>query len=141
MTRLPDTLRTLVSSGPLAHLATIDPDGSPQVSVIWIGLDGEDIASGHLSHSRKVRNVERDPRIVLSFAAPHVPGTFLAEHAVLRGTATLEKAGARDLLQRLGAVYVGAGFQFPAPADAEGYLLRYTIDRVGGVGPWVPSPA
>jgi predicted pyridoxine 5'-phosphate oxidase superfamily flavin-nucleotide-binding protein len=56
-------LRDLITSGPMAHLTTINADGNPQVSVIWIGLDGDDVVSGHLSRYQKVRNIERDPRV------------------------------------------------------------------------------
>jgi len=139
MSGIPGPLRDLIASGPLAHLATINPDGRPQVTVIWIGLDGGDIVSGHLNLSQKVRNVRRDPRVVLSFDAPRTPGTFLADHAVLHATATVEEGGARDLLERLGKLYVGPDFDFPAPKDADGYVLRFSIERIGGVGPWTSA--
>jgi PPOX class probable F420-dependent enzyme len=74
MSGLPGELRDLIESGPFAHLSTINADGSPQVSVIWIGLDGDDIVSGHMQWYAKLRNIERDPRVVLSFVAPRVPG-------------------------------------------------------------------
>ncbi len=139
MSGIPAELADLINSGPLAHLATVNADGSPQVSVIWIGLDGDDIVSGHLSLRQKVRNVQRQPRVVLSFDAPRRPGTFLAEHAIVQARATIEPGGAaRELLVRLGHVYVGPDFEFPAPEDADGYLLRYSVDRIGGVGPWAP---
>jgi Pyridoxamine 5'-phosphate oxidase len=76
-------LRDLIESGPMAHLCTINADGSPQVSVIWIGLDGDDLVSGHMGWYAKLRNIERDPRVVLSFDAPRVPGVFLNPYAVL----------------------------------------------------------
>ena len=136
MTDLPTSLRDLIESGPLTYLATVNPDGSPQVTGIWIGLDGSDIVSGHLGTNQKVRNVQRDNRIVLSFDAPRTPGVFLAEHAVLRGTASIETGGAWDLLNRLGKVYVAPDFEFPAPQTDGGFILRYTVDRIGGVGPW-----
>jgi PPOX class probable F420-dependent enzyme len=69
MSELPRELRNLITSGPLAHLSTINADGSPQVSVIWIGLDGDDLVSGHMAWHAKLRNIERDPRVVLSFDA------------------------------------------------------------------------
>jgi PPOX class probable F420-dependent enzyme len=136
---IPDSVRELVESGPLAHLATINRDGSPQVTVIWIGIDGEHLVSGHMNESLKVRNARRDPRVVLSFDAPRTPGTFLAEHAVVRASATIEDGGAWSLLDRLAKVYVGPDFTFPAPESAGGFVLRYTIEHVGGVGPWVGS--
>ena len=87
---LPSELRELIESGPLAHLSTINADGSPQVTVIWIGLDGDDVLSGHMGRYLKVRNVERDPRVVLSFEAPRDRGAFLNPYAVLRARATVE---------------------------------------------------
>ncbi len=138
MTLLTPELRDLISHGPLAHLTTINADGSPQVSVIWIGLDGDDVVSGHLGRQVKVRNVERDPRVVLSFDAPRVPGAFLAEHAVLHATATVTAGGALDLLNSLTKVYVNPDADFPGP-KGDGFVLRYSINRVGGVGPWAAT--
>ncbi|MDF6043194.1 PPOX class F420-dependent oxidoreductase [Streptomyces sp. JH14] len=141
MTTLPPELRDLIATGPLGHLVTVNQDGSPQVSVIWIGLDGDDIVSGHMDLHLKLRNLRRDPRFALSFEAPRTPGVFLAEHAVLRGTAVVEEGGAHALLTRLAPVYVAPGFSFPAPADAPGYIVRYSPDRISGVGPWaIPGP-
>lgn len=136
MSTLPSELRALVESGPMAHLTTINPDGSPQVSVIWIGLDGEDIVSGHMSRWKKLRNIERDPRVVLSFDAPREPGVFLNPYAVIRARATIEPTEAAwDLLDRLAKVYLSPDAQFPAP-KGPGFIVRYTVERVGGVGPW-----
>ena len=99
MSTLPAELRDLIESGPLTHLSTINPDGSPQVSVIWIGLDGDDVVSGHMSHYAKLRNIERDPRVVLSFDAPRDPGVVLNPYAVLKARATVEPSDeAWDLL-------------------------------------------
>ena len=61
----------------MAHLSTINADGSPQVTVIWIGLDGDDLVSGHMSWHVKLRKIERDPRVVLSFDSPRMPGVFI----------------------------------------------------------------
>lgn len=136
---LPQELRALIGAGPMTHLSTINSDGSPQVSVIWIGLDGEDIVSGHMGWYAKLRNIDRDPRVVLSFDAPREPGVFLNPYAVLHARAELEKGEhAWDLLNRLAKVYMAPDAEFPAPR-APGYLLRYKVERITGVGPWVPS--
>ncbi len=66
--KLPDKVRTLIESGALAHFVTINPDGSPQVAIIWVGLDGDELVSGHLNPSQqKLRNIARDPRVAISF--------------------------------------------------------------------------
>jgi PPOX class probable F420-dependent enzyme len=133
---LTSDLRQLIESGPLAHVVTINADGSPQVTGIWIGLDGDTVVSGHMRRNLKVRNIERDPRVVMSFAAPRVPGEFLNPYAVLHARATIEPGEeAWELLNRLAKVYVAPDAEFPSPRGS-GYLLRYSIERVAGVGPW-----
>src|SRR5688572_9580111 len=88
---LPVGLRTHIASRQLAHLSTINADGSPQVSVVWLGIDGDDLVTAHMRRDQlKLRNIERDPRVVLSFEAPREPGVFLAHHAVIRARATIE---------------------------------------------------
>jgi PPOX class probable F420-dependent enzyme len=136
MTVLPAELGKLIEAGPLVHLSTINADGSPQVSVIWIGRDGDQLVSGHMSRYLKLRNIERDPRVVLSFDAPREPGVFLSPYAVLRARATVEPSSqAWDLLNRLTKVYMSPSAEFPAPREP-GYIVRYTIERISGVGPW-----
>jgi PPOX class probable F420-dependent enzyme len=131
-------LRQLVESGPLTHLSTINADGSPQVAVIWLGLDGDDLVTAHMRREQlKLRNIDRDPRVVLSFAAPREPGVLLAPYAVVRARATIEgpTEDAWDLLDRLAKVYMAPDADFPAPRGP-GYIVRYAVERVGGVGPW-----
>jgi PPOX class probable F420-dependent enzyme len=136
MSALPAELRELIESGPMAHLSTLNADGSPQVTVIWIGLDGDQLVSGHMSHHVKLRNIERDPRVVLSFDAPRVPGAFMNAYAVLRASAAVEASEQTwTLLNRLVKVYVGPDADFPGP-ERPGYIVRYSVERIGGVGPW-----
>lgn len=140
MTVLTDDLRTLLTSGKLAHLVTLNPDGSPQVSIVWIGLDGDEIVSGHTRTWRKLRNVRRDPRVVISLEADSPPGTVMADYVVLHGTARVTEGGAPELLRRLGKVYVAPDFDFPLGDNPDpGWILRVTPERIGGHGPWVPG--
>ena len=139
MSGLPDELADLIAAGPLAHLATINADGSAQVSVIWIGLDGDDIVSGHMQWYAKLRNIERDPRVVLSFEAPREPGVFLNPYAVLHARATIQPSeDAWNLLDQLTKVYMSPDAEFPAP-KVPGYIVRYSVERIGGVGPWASA--
>ncbi|MEU6068877.1 PPOX class F420-dependent oxidoreductase [Streptomyces sp. NPDC047082] len=136
MSDLPRELRGLIDSGPMAHLSTINADGSPQVTVIWIGLDGNDVVSGHMARHVKLRNIDRDPRVVLSFDAPREPGAVLNPYAVLKARATVQPSDDTwDLLNRLAKVYISPDAEFPAP-KGPGYIVRYSVERIGGVGPW-----
>ena len=134
---LTDEIRALVETGPLAHVVTLNADGSPQVSVVWIGVDGDEIVSGHMDDRQKLRNVRRDPRVAISLETASPPGTFLADYAVLHGTGRVTDGGAAELLHRLGRVYVAPDFEFPVSAPPEaGYVLRVRVDRVLGHGQW-----
>lgn len=129
--------RDAVTAGHLAHLVTINPDGTPQVSVVWIGLDGDDIVSGHMGDRLKLRNARRDPRVALSVETGVVNEMGLAEYLVVRGTARVIEGGAAELLQRLAHVYLGPDTVFPPGSDhPPGLVLRITPERVSGVGPW-----
>lgn len=88
-------------------------------------------------HYRKLRNIERDPRVVLSFDAPRDKESFLDPYyAVLQAHATVEPSEAAwDLLDRLTKIYMSPDDGFPAPRGPD-YIARYEIERVGGVGPW-----
>ena len=137
MTALTPAAREVITSGRLCHLTTINPDGSPQTSLVWVGLDGDEIVSGHLDLRRKLRNVERDPRVVLSLETGHRNAMGLDEYLVVHGTARVTEGGAPELLQRLADVYLGPGTKFPPFDDPPpGYVLRMTPERIGGVGPW-----
>jgi PPOX class probable F420-dependent enzyme len=139
MTTLSPELRALIESGPMAHLATINPNGSPQVTVVWLGLEGDDLVTAHLSWYTKLRNIDRDQRIVISFDAPREPGVFLNPYVVLKARATIEPTErAWDILDRLAKTYIGPNAPFPAPRKA-GYIVHYTVDHIGGVGPWAPA--
>ncbi len=136
MTGIPLELRKLIETGPFVHVSTINPDGSPQVTVIWIGLEGDELVSGHMRLWKKLRNIQRDPRVVLSFVAPHDRGAVLNPYAVLNATATVEPSDhAWDLLNRLTKVYMQPDSEFALPRGP-GYIARYRVEQIGGVGPW-----
>ena len=139
--KIPQEIRNLIESGSLAHLVTLNRDGSPQVTLVWVGLDGDEVVAGHLPRNRKVKNIERDPRVAISLEAKTRSAMGLTEYAVLYGTARIQEGGAPQLLQRLAEVYIGPGVKFP-PMDnpPPGYVTRIRVDRIDGVGPWTGRP-
>jgi PPOX class probable F420-dependent enzyme len=136
---IPPEAREVLESDRLAHLVTLNPDGSPQVSCVWVGLEGDEIVSGHLGTWQKVRNVERDPRVALSIEAKGTNELGLQEYLVVQGRARIQEGGAPELLQRLARTYIGPDAVFPPmPDPPPGFVLRITVERLGGVGPWAP---
>jgi PPOX class probable F420-dependent enzyme len=134
---LPESAKELIESGALAHLVTLNADGSPQVTCVWVGFDGDELVSGHLGDRQKLQNVRRDPRVTLSFEGTRIHPPGLKEYLVVHGRARIEEGGAAELLQRLAHVHLGPDVRFPPMDDPPpGYVLRTTVERFGGVGPW-----
>jgi PPOX class probable F420-dependent enzyme len=134
---IPDSARRVLEGPALAHLVTLEPDGRPQVSLVWIGIDGEELVCGHLPLHRKIRNMQRDPRVTVSIEAGTHNQLGLQEYLVIHGRARITEGGAPELLQRLAHVYLGPDVTFPPmPNPPPGYITHITVERIGGVGPW-----
>lgn len=135
---LHQSLKDAIDAGVHGHLATINPDGSPQVTVIWLGRDGDELLVAHLGAGQKMRNLVRDPRCTVSFELDGVSGPGLKNYAVLHATAVVTPGGAPELLQELAPRFMGDGVKFP-PMDEPppGRVARLTVHRVTGMGPWV----
>lgn len=137
MVILPDSARAVLTGPNLAHVVTIDPDGGPQVSCVWVGVDGDEVVFGSLGPFRKIRNLERDPRIALSIESSETNAIGMREYLVLQGTARVVPGGAPELLQRLARVHVGPDVKFPPMDDPPpGSIVRITVGKISGVGPW-----
>ena len=135
---LPASAREVLLSGALAHLVTINPNGSPQVSCVWVGLDSDEIVSAHLRPSqRKLQNIARDPRVVLSIEASDANAIGMRHYLVVRGIARITEGGAPELLQQLAHTYIGPDAVFPPMADPPpGAIVHIEPRSVGGIGPW-----
>jgi PPOX class probable F420-dependent enzyme len=135
--KIPQEIRALIEAGTLAHFVTLNRDGSPQVTLIWLGLDGDDLVAGHLDEHAKVKNVRRDPRVAISLETSRKNSMGLIEYAVLYGEAHIEEGGAPELLRRLAKVYMGPGVKFPPMENPPaGFVTRIRVIKVAGVGPW-----
>ncbi len=136
--RLPEPAKELIRSGALGHLVTIGAGGGPQVTCVWVAVEGDDLLTAHLNPAqRKLDNVRRDPRVAISFEGTEIHPPGLREHLVVHGSATIEEGGAAALLQKLARVHLGPEVRFPPMDDPPpGVRLRIAVERVGGIGPW-----
>jgi len=132
---LNDVVRQALTSGHLAHLVTLNTDGSPQISIVWVGLDGDEIVCAHLGSRKKVRNIQQDARVALSMVTGGRTG-YLDNYLVISGRARVTEGGAPELLHQLAQVYVGPGTKFPADNSPPGYITRIQVEHIHGVGPW-----
>jgi PPOX class probable F420-dependent enzyme len=133
---IPESARAVIESGRLVHVVTVNRDGSPHVTIVWIGLEDNEIVIGKLFVDQKIRNIRRDPRVSLSIEAEgHQYG--MQNYVVVEGTARVEEGGAPALLHRLAQRYIGPGTPFPPmPDPPEGFVIRISPTRIRGMGPW-----
>jgi PPOX class probable F420-dependent enzyme len=139
MDLIPPSLRELLATGPLATVITLDPDGTPHSTVAWAGFDGDEIVMATFFNlaQRKLQNLRRDPRVVLSFLAKEQSGEPLWPYAVVQGRAErITEGGALDVMDRLAEHYIGPGQVYPMRDAPDGVVIHVTVDRVYGQGPW-----
>ncbi|MCV7278649.1 PPOX class F420-dependent oxidoreductase [Mycolicibacterium flavescens] len=137
--KLNDAARALIGRGADATLVTLNPDGSPQATLVWVALqstpDGDELVSAHLAEHQKLRNMRRDPRVAVTILSPEGAGAAMRPYLSISGTARVVKGGAPELLKEL-AQTLSNPDAFPPAEAPPGYLTRIRIDKVGGVGPW-----
>jgi PPOX class probable F420-dependent enzyme len=138
--KLNDAARGLIGKGADATLVTLNSDGSPQVSVVWVALqstpDGDELVSAHLAEHKKVRNIRRDPRVAVTIVSVGESGQGMRPYLSIDGTARIVEGGAPELLKELNPILGDPNMKFPPDNAPPGFLTRIRIDKVGGIGPW-----
>jgi PPOX class probable F420-dependent enzyme len=138
-TSLNNAARQLIGANP-ATLVTINRDGSPQISLVWVTVQkaadgGDELVTAHLQEHQKVRNIRRDPRVAVTIVSTDRSGPQ-TPYLSIKGTAHVEEGGAPELLDEIATTIFGHGTGFPPPDAPPGYLTHITIAKVAGVGPW-----
>ncbi|OIK01193.1 PPOX class F420-dependent oxidoreductase [Streptomyces colonosanans] len=128
---LSDQLKNLLDSPVFIVVGTIQPDGSPQLSPVWVKRDGDQILFSTTADRRKKLNLDRDSRVSILIQDPRSP----YEYAEIRGTAELTKDGARELIDELSLKYTGkkyAEFNPESVQDADRVVVRVLPRKVVG---------
>ena len=120
-----EATRDLLDGRNFATVATVNPDGGPQASVVWILREGDTVAFSTTAGRRKARNLARDPRISVS-----VFDTANPYHSVeIRGTAELVEDTGKSLPKALSRKYLGEDPP-PEPDEVVRLIVRVTPDKV-----------
>ncbi|WAJ45301.1 PPOX class F420-dependent oxidoreductase [Mycobacterium sp. Aquia_216] len=135
---LNESARNLIGKGADATLVTLNPDGSPHATLVWVALqstpDGDELVVAHLSDNKKVRNVRTNPRVAATIVSPgnsSQPSLWLS----ITGTARIVEGGAPELLNEL-AHTLCPDVDFVPEGAPPGFVTHIRIEKTGGVGPW-----
>lgn len=128
---LSDKLKALLDTPVFISVATIQPDGSPQISPVWVKRDGDDLLFSTTLGRRKEKNIRRDPRVTVLLMPFDAPYTY----AEIRGEATLTTEGGPELIDELALKYTGlkyAEFNKSSAEDGTRVVVRVTPRKVVG---------
>lgn len=103
MAALPDLAKEWIDRHEFATIATVMPDGRPQLSVVWVSRDGDDLLVSTVKGRRKHLNLERDPRATVLIYPKDQPYNYVE----VRGSVTVTEEGGRELIDALNAAYNG----------------------------------
>jgi len=124
---LNDEIRRLLDGRHFAVLATLNPDGGPQTSAMWVGREGDQVLFSTVAGRRKHRNLERDPRLSVTILDADDPYNYVE----LRGSATIEEDVGRAFDTGLSWSYDGHDPD-PDPPGAVRLIIRMTVDKATG---------
>ena len=142
MSTIPATAQAMLGTDAVAHVWTNNADGSPQVSVVWVIAQGDEILFGTDANSEKAKNLRRDGRVILSIEDVERNARGYQRHLVIRGRASLEPGPNPELMDRLAMKYTSLRRHPLAMRDSpSAVVVRIAIDRLSGVGPWIDDAA
>ncbi|WP_435095657.1 PPOX class F420-dependent oxidoreductase [Halarchaeum sp. P4] len=122
MEQIPEAFHDLFEKRTIAHLTTMNPDGTPQATPVWIGYDPDegDLLINTERHRRKARNAKRTPDVAVSMTDPENPYRFLS---VTGEVESVSAEGAREHIDELARRYLGEE-EYPTPVESERVILR-----------------
>ena len=127
---IPDKYRDLFQKPVFAHLATVMPDGRPQVTPVWVFFDGHHIHVNTAIGRQKDRNMLREPRVAMSILDPSNPYRYLE----VRGrVAERTEEGADASIDALSQRYIGKPYPFRQPGEKR-VLFKIEPEHVSGMG-------
>jgi len=126
MAKLTELAKRLIDGKNLANVATLMPDGSPQVAAVWVEREGDTIVVNATTTRQRYRNLMRDPRVALSiFDMDNIYTTVM-----IRGRATqITREGAEEDIDRLSMKYNGRKYPDHS-AERPRVIIRITPERV-----------
>ena len=129
--KLPDSVKKIVQDKAYGHVITFGADGTPQVTMVWADVDGDEVVFNTAEGRLKPKNLRRDPRVIVSVQDHNDPQSYMVFH----GKATITEAGADAHIDKLAKRFLGADkYPFRRPGEKR-LLVRVKVDRIGGYGP------
>ena len=129
--KLPESARKVLQDKAYGHVVTVGAGGRPQVTMVWVDAEGDEVLFNTAEGREKARNLRRDPRVVISIQDRNNPQAYLLVH----GTASVAETGADAHIDKLAKRFLGVDkYPYRQPGEKR-LLIRVRVDRLGGFAP------
>lgn len=132
---LPNAVKKILQDKAYGHVVTFNPDGRPQVTMVWIDVEGDEVLFNTAEGRLKPKNLRRNPRVIVSVQDRNDPQSYMVFH----GKGSVTDAGADPHIDKLAKRFLGADkYPFRRPGEKR-LIVRVKVDRIGGYGPKMQS--
>jgi PPOX class probable F420-dependent enzyme len=129
--KIPESLKKVLEDKAYGHVVTFNANGNPELTMVWVDVEGDEVLFNTAEGRRKPDNIRRDPRVIVSVQDRNNPQAY----AVFHGKARLTDVNADEHIDKLAKRFLGADkYPFRQPGEKR-VLVRITVDRIGGMGP------
>ena len=128
---LPQSLKKILQDKAYGHVVTFNAEGKPQLTMVWVDGEGDEVLFNTADGRLKPKNLRRDPRVIISVQDHNDPQSYMVFH----GRASVTESGADEHIDTLARRFLGVDkYPFRQPGEKR-LLVRVTVDRIGGYGP------
>lgn len=128
---LPAELAQLLRGAATCYLATLMPDGSPQLTQTWVDTDGSDVLINTVTTHQKVKNIQRDPRVALTVSSTTNPSRY---HEIRGRVTQVVSTGAEAHIEALAQRYLGRRYPRYGGLDQERLVLHISPGKINAMG-------
>ena len=129
--KLPDSVKRILQDKAYGHVITYGASGKPQVTMVWVDNEGDEVLFNTAEGRLKPKNLLRDPRVTISVQDRNDPQSYMVFH----GKASISEAGADPHIDKLAKRFLGVDkYPFRRPGEKR-LIVRTAVDRIGGYGP------
>ena len=129
--KIPASLKKILEDKAYGHVTTFSAKGNPEVTMVWMDVDGDEVLFNTAEGRRKPGNIRRDPRMIVSVQDRNNPQAY----AVFHGKGRVVEAGADEHIDKLAKRFLGVDkYPYRQPSEKR-VIVRIAVDRIGGMGP------
>lgn len=129
--KIPQSLRKVLEDKAYGHVVTFNAKGKPEITMVWMDVEGDELLFNTAGGRRKPDNLRRDPRVIVSVQDRNTPQAY----AVFHGKGRVTEAGADEHIDKLAKRFLGADkYPFRQPNEKR-LVVRIAVDRISGMAP------